>query len=124
MRAPVLLERMAHSQAEAEGRVIVLDERSPRAEDIEARRQRPVEQPRLGEADLALLHVGARADLDAGQPTPAQKVVLREVDGAEGAVRGGVSAADREESRRPLRDVEVDDDLGLVGAARSADLDL
>src|SRR2546425_836780 len=122
--APELLERMAHPQAEAEGVVVVLDERSPRAEDIEARGQRPVEQPRLGEADLALLHVGARADLDGGQPAPAQEVVLREIDGAERAVRGGVSAADREESRRPLRDVDVDDDLGLVGAGRRVDLDL
>src|SRR5437667_4043141 len=124
MPAPELLERMAHPQAEAEGVVVVLDERSPRAEDIEARGQRPVEQPRLGEADLALLHVGARADLDGGQPAPAQEVVLREIDGAERAVRGGVSAADREESRRPLRDVDVDDDLGLVGAGRRVDLDL
>src|SRR2546427_6463223 len=74
--APELLEGMAQAQAAADGVVVVLDELPPRAEKVEPRRQRTVEQPWLGEADLSLLHVGARPDLDAGHPAAAEKVVL------------------------------------------------
>ena len=122
--APELLEGVAQPQTAAEGAVVVLQELPLRAKEVESGGERAIEEPGLGEAQLSLLDVGARADLDGGKPAAAQEVVLREIDGAEDAVRRGEAAADREEAGRPLRHVDVDDDLRLVGPGRRVHLDL
>src|SRR4029077_1477361 len=97
-------ERMAEPQVGAQRIVLVLVERPPRAEEIDAGRQRPVEEPGLREADLTLLGVGAGPDAQAELPAAAQEVVLGDVEGADEAVGRGVAAADREEAGRPLGD--------------------
>src|SRR3990170_476610 len=112
---PVLGERVAQPQAAAERVVVVLRVLAPRVEQVEARRQLAVEQPWLGEADHALLAIGARADPDRRLPAAAEEVALRQVDRADEAVHRRVAAADAEEAGRLLGHLDVDDDLRLVG---------
>src|SRR5215813_596889 len=122
--APELLERVAQPHRTAERLVVVFRELPLRTEHVEACGERTIEQPGLGEADLPLLDLGARAYLDRRQPAATEEVVLREVDRAQQAVGGGESTTDREQARRPLGDVDVDDDLRLVRAGRRVDIDL
>src|SRR5215470_1197907 len=122
--APILFKRMAEPQPSSDRAVVVLDELPLCAEEIEAGCQRAIEQPGLCEADLPLLDFGTGANPDRGDPAAAEEVVLREIDRTEEAVRGGEAAAEGEETRRPLGDVDVHNDLALVRAGRGIDVDL
>ena len=123
MPSPVLEERVAEAEPEAELVVVVVGEVAGRAEQIEAGGQGAVEEPGLGEAHDALLGVGPQSQADRGFPPAPQEVALGEVDGAEEAVRRGEATTEREDPGGPLLDFHVDDDLRLVGAGRGADVD-
>src|SRR5574341_1535403 len=112
---PELGERVAEPQTRAQRLVLVLDEVTLRLVEVEPRRERPVEQPRLGETDHPLPADAARADAERRLPATTEEVPLREVDRADEAVHRGVAAAEAEDPGGALGDVHVDDDLGLVG---------
>src|SRR2546428_12066113 len=116
MPAPVFLEGVAHTQPRADRPVGIVREDPARAEDVEAGRQRPVEEPRVREADDALLGQGARAGAQRGLVAFAQEVALGEIDGADEAVGRGVSTADGEDALSLPRDLNTDDDIRLVRA--------
>src|SRR5690349_1594726 len=120
----VLSERMAEPDVAAEGLDGVVGQDPAGVEEIEAGREGPVEEPRLGEADGAGLEVLAAAQAEEHLPALAEKVALGEVEGAEHAVLGAVAAAYREEAGGLLGHVDVDDDLVLRGAGSGLGLDL
>src|SRR5262249_31352836 len=93
-------------------------------EQVEPRRERPVEQPGLGEVDAAVLHLCAAGDHQAHDPAASEEVPLREVQRADQAIGRAVPATDREEAGGFLGDVDRDDDLvlGRPGRGRRVDL--
>ena len=113
---------MAHAEIQTSRVVVVFAVLPDALVDVEAGRQGPVEQPRLGEADGALLRVSAGADPDRRLPAPAQEVPLGQVDRADQGVDRRVAAADAEDAGRSLHDLDVHDDLGLVGAGLGRDV--
>ena len=121
--APVFLEGVAETEGPARRRVGIVLEHPRGAVEVEPGRQRPVEEPGIGEADDALLGEGTGPDADRRLVALAQEVALGEVDGAHEAVGRGVAAADREDAGRLLGDLDVDDDLGLVGSGAGGDVD-
>src|SRR6266542_2552751 len=122
--ARVVPDGIGEPDVAAEGVDGVIREDSPIVEQVEARRQRPVEQPGLREAHRAQLGVRAAAQPDEHLPAAAEEVSLGEVHRSEQAVLGAVTTADGEEARRLLGHVDVDDDLVLGGAGDGGGVDL
>src|SRR6266571_4095826 len=114
--APVFPERVADARPTPERLVVVLGELLELFVDVGAGRQRRIEEPRVREAQGALLGRGAGPDPERHLPAPPQEVVLDEVDRADERVHRRVAATDREEPGGPLGHVDVDDDLALVRA--------
>src|SRR5262249_43746383 len=101
-------ERMTHPEGATRRVEVVFGELPSLVEQVEARGQRPVEEPGLGEPDRALLRVATESELDGGFPAPAQEIALRQVRGADEAVDRGESPTDREEPGRFLFHLDVD----------------
>src|SRR5216683_1177208 len=115
---------MTHPHIATQGIDGVVIEDAPVIVQVEARGERPVEEPGLRKADGTLLSLGAAAQTEEHLPASAEEVVLGEVEGAESAVLRAVAAADREEARGLLRHLDVDDDLVLGGPRYGLGLDL
>src|SRR5947207_6926862 len=113
---------MTHPGRSAERVEVVFVVLTDRVVEVEADCQGAIEEPGLREADHALLGLGARTDARRGVPAAAEEVPLGDVDTAEKAVDGREAAADREDAGGPLDDVDVHDDLRLVGAGRRVDV--
>src|SRR5712692_8071700 len=122
--ARVVADRMPEANVATERVDAVVGEYAAVVEQVEACRQRAIEEPGLGEADLPLLDLFAAAKPEEHFPALAEEVALGQVDGAQRAVLGAEAAADGEEPRRLLSDVDVDDDLVLRRAGRGGRVDL
>src|SRR5207247_6909671 len=90
---------------------------------VESTSEGAIEQPRIGEADHALLRPAATAQAHGHLPPSPEKIALRQVDGADKAVHRREAAAQAEDARRPFGDLDVDDDLRLVRSRLRRDLD-
>src|SRR2546428_4794757 len=121
---PVLEERVAQPEPRAERSIAVLRVLSVVTVEVEPSGERAVEQPRIREADHALLSPAATAQAHRRLPAAPQDVALREVDGADEAVHGREAAAQAEDARGAFGDLDVDDDPCLVGPWLRVDLDL
>ena len=121
---PVLEERAAQPEPRAERSVAVLDVLSVVTVEVEPAGERAVEQPRIREADHALLSPAAAPQAHRRLPTTPQKVALREVDGADEAIHRREAAAQAEDARGAFGDLDVDDDLRLVRPRLRVDVDL
>src|SRR6266478_8483670 len=122
--ARVLPEGVPEPDIATQGVDRVVGQDAAGVEDVEAGGEWLVEEPGLGEADGAGLEVLATPQAEEHLPALAEKVPLRQVEGAEDAVLGAVAASDREEPGGLLGDVDVDDDLVLGGPGGGFGLDL
>src|SRR5204863_837103 len=104
--------------------VAILGEDPRVAVEVEATRERAVEQPRVGDTDHALLSLAAAAQAHRDLQAAPQEVALREVDGAHEAVHRREPAAQAEDARGAFGDLDVDDDLRLVRPRLRVDVDL
>src|SRR5262249_38885289 len=122
--ARVVPEGRPEADVAADGalRVVLVDPAV--AEEIEAGGERTIEEPGVGDAEVAVLGRGAAAKPDGHLEAAPEEVVLGEVHGAEGAVLGAVTAAHGEETGGLLRHLDVDDDLVLGGARGGLGVDL
>src|SRR5207245_1889720 len=102
----------------------VLDVLSVVTGEVEPAGERAVEQPRIREADHALLSSAAAPQAHRRLPTTPQEVALRKVDGADEAIHRREAAAQAEDARGAFGDLDVDDDPRLVGPRLRVDLDL
>src|SRR4029077_3268687 len=96
--ARVLPEGVPEPDITTQGVDRVVGQDAARIEDVEAGRERLVEEPGLGEPDGAGLEVRATPQAEEHLPALAEEVPLRQVEGAEDAVLGAVAAADGQEA--------------------------